>query len=126
MRAAVVTALTGPDAVEVQEVDEPRTADHQVLVDVEYAGVTFPDVLQTRGQYQLRPEPAFIPGWEVSGVVRSDAHGFRTGDRVAALPMAGAFAESVAVDAAMVFPLPGGGSTAFSSLSATSIASASC
>ena len=89
MRAAVVTALTGPDAVEVQEVDEPRTADHQVLVDVEYAGVTFPDVLQTRGQYQLRPEPAFIPGWEVSGVVRSDAHGFRTGDRVAALPMAG-------------------------------------
>jgi len=106
MRAAVVTALKGPDAVEVHDVDEPETAEHQVLVDVEYAGVGFPDVLQTRGEYQLRPEPAFIPGWEVSGVVRSDAPGFRAGDRVAALPMAGAFAESVAVDAAMAFPLP--------------------
>lgn len=106
MRAAVVTALTGPDAVEVQEVDEPRAAEHQVVVDIEYAGVVFPDVLQTRGEYQVRPEPPFVPGWEVSGVVRSDASGFRSGDRVAALPMAGAFAESVAVDAAMVFPLP--------------------
>ena len=106
MRAAVVTALTGPDAVEIREVDEPRTAEDQVLVDVEYAGVVFPDVLQTRGEYQRRLEPPFIPGWEVSGVVRSDGHGFRSGDRVAALPMAGAFAESVAVDAAMVFPLP--------------------
>jgi NADPH:quinone reductase len=62
MRAAVVTALTGPDAVEVQEVDEPRTAEHQVFVDIEYAGVVFPDVLQTRGEYQLRPEPPLRPG----------------------------------------------------------------
>lgn len=106
MRAAVVTALRGPIAVEVQEVDEPRATEHQVFVDVEYAGVVFPDVLQTRGEYQFRPQPPFVPGWEVSGVVRSDARGFRSGDRVAALPMAGAFAESVAVDAAMVFPLP--------------------
>ena len=51
MRAAVITALTGPDAVEIQEVPEPTPEQHHVLIDVEYAGVVFPDVLHTRGEY---------------------------------------------------------------------------
>lgn len=106
MRAAMITALEGPGAVEVQEVPEPTPKDPQVLVDVEYAGVTFPDVLQTRGEYQLRPELPFTPGWEVSGVVRAGGNGYRAGDRVAAMPVLGGFAETVAVDAHMVFPLP--------------------
>jgi len=106
MHAAVIAALTGPNAVEVREVAEPALNDHQVLVDVEYAGVGFPDVLHTRGEYQLRPELPFVPGWEVSGTVRADGHGFRTGDRVAALSILGGWAESVAVDARRVFPLP--------------------
>src|SRR3954469_13806080 len=108
MRAAVITALTGPDAVEVQERPEPVPESHQVLIDVEYAGVTFPDVLQTRGLYQRRPEVPFTPGWEVSGVVRTDAGRFRAGDRVAAMPITGGLAETVAVDARMVFPVPDG------------------
>ena len=108
MRAAVITALTGPDAVEVRERPEPVPASHQVLIDVAYAGVTFPDVLQTRGLYQRRPDLPFTPGWEVSGVVRADAGGFRAGDRVAAMPVTGGLAESVAVDGHMVFPLPDG------------------
>jgi NADPH2:quinone reductase len=108
MRAAVITALTGPDAVELRERPEPAPEPHQVLIDVHYAGVTFPDVLQTRGLYQRRPDLPFPPGWEVSGVVRADAGGFRAGDRVAAMPMTGGFAETVAVDGSMVFPLPDG------------------
>jgi NADPH:quinone reductase len=89
VRAAVITALTGPDAVEIQEVAEPAPNPNQVLVDVSYAGVVFPDVLQTRGEYQLRPDLPFTPGWEVSGVVRADAGGFQAGDRVAAMPVLG-------------------------------------
>src|SRR4051795_3187971 len=108
MRAAVITALTGPDAVQVQDRPEPVPESGQVLVDVAYAGVTFPDVLQTRGLYQRRPEVPFTPGWEVSGVVRTDAGRFRAGDRVAAMPITGGLAETVAVDARMVFPLPDG------------------
>src|SRR3954447_124077 len=108
MRAAVITALTGPDAVEVQERPEPLPESHQVLVDVKYAGVTFPDVLHTRGRYQRRPDVPFTPGWEVSGVVRADAGGFRAGDRVAPMPITGGLAERVAVDAHLVFPLPDG------------------
>jgi NADPH:quinone reductase len=63
-------------------------------------------VLQTRGEYQMRPELPFTPGWEVAGVVREDAGGFAAGDRVAAMPVTGGFAQTVAVDADMVFPLP--------------------
>jgi NADPH:quinone reductase len=106
MRAAVVAALAGPDALVLREVPEPLPAPDQILVDVECAGVAFPDVLRTRGEYQLRPELPFSPGWEVSGVVRADGGGFQAGDRVAAMPIVGGFAESVAVDARMVFPLP--------------------
>jgi len=106
MRAAVVTALDGPDAVELRDMPEPFPEQNEILVDVEYAGVAFPDVLRTRGEYQVRPELPFVPGWEVSGVVRADRRGFKAGDRVAAMPIVGGFAESVAVDARMVFPLP--------------------
>ena len=108
MRAALITALVGPDAVEVRDVPDPVPRPGQVLVDVEFAGVVFPDVLQTRGEYQLRPDLPFTPGWEVAGVVREDVGGFAAGDRVAAMPVTGGFAETVAVGADMVFPLPDG------------------
>src|SRR4051794_11425126 len=65
-------------------------------------------MLQTRGEYQMRPELPFTPGWEVAGEVRADAGGFRAGDRVAAMPVVGGFADTVAVDAHRVFPLPDG------------------
>ncbi len=74
MRAVHVTSLDGPAAVRVQDADVPGTP-AQVVIDVHYAGVTFPDVLLTRGQYQIKPPPPFIPGSEVSGIVRSAPDG---------------------------------------------------
>ena len=55
-----------------------------VLVDVEAAGVSFPEVLQTRGEYQLKPSMPFVPGSEVAGIVREapDDAGVSVGDRV--------------------------------------------
>jgi NADPH2:quinone reductase len=106
MRAALINAFEGPAAVQIEDVPEPTPASGQVLVDVHCAGVVFPDVLNTRGEYQMRPALPLIPGWDVAGVVREDAEGFRAGDRVAAMPLIGGFAEAVAVDARMVFPLP--------------------
>lgn len=106
MRAAVITALSGPEAIEIHEVPEPAPAPGRVRIDVHYAGVVFPDVLQTRGEYQMRPGVPFTPGWEVAGVVREDADVFLAGQRVAAMPVVGGFAETVVVDADMVFPLP--------------------
>ena len=110
MRAVQVTSLTGPDDVRVADVEAPQPTAGQVLVDVHAAGVTFPDLLLTRGQYQVKPEPPFVPGSEIAGTVRSapEGSGFAAGDRVAAFPAFGGFAEQVAVDPAVVFPLPDG------------------
>ncbi|KRE63733.1 NADPH:quinone oxidoreductase family protein [Nostocoides sp. Soil756] len=111
MRAAQVTRLDGPEAVEVvdlPDVGEGADPATTVVVDVAAAGICFPDVLLTRGQYQMKPEPPFVPGSEVAGVVCSAPPGseFSPGDRVAAFCVLGGFAEAVAVDPAMVFPLP--------------------
>jgi NADPH:quinone reductase len=106
VRAAVVTELNGPDGIEIREVEDPTPGPGQVLIDVDYTGISFPDVLQSRGGYQVRPELPFTPGWEIAGVVREDSGSFRAGDRVAAMPFIGGVAELVVVDANYVFPLP--------------------
>lgn len=110
MRAVQVTRLDGPGAVEVRDVPEPVRARDEVLVEVGAAGVNFPDVLQTRGLYQVRPELPFTLGSEFAGVVREvpDGSPFRPGDRVAGLDGAGtgAFAELAVLAAGAVLPLP--------------------
>lgn len=108
MRAVQITTLDGPDAIEVADVADPETNGNTVLIDVHAAGVTFPDVLQTRGLYQIKPPLPFTPGSEVAGVVVSapeNSH-VKAGDRVAAFPGLGGFAERVAADPSVVFPLP--------------------
>ena len=107
MRAIRVTRLDGPDAVELAEVDEP-TGDG-VLVDVYAAGAAFPDALLTRGLYQYRPDPPFVLGAEIAGVVRSapDGSHVRPGDRVVGLTMlTGGMAEVAVLSPDRVFKLP--------------------
>ena len=107
MRAAQLTRLDGPDGVEVGEIDEP-TGDG-VIVDVHAAGAAFPDALLTRGLYQYRPDPPFVLGAEIAGVVRSapaDAH-VKAGDRVVGLTMlTGGMAEVAVLAPDRVFKLP--------------------
>ncbi|MBN9741816.1 MULTISPECIES: NADPH:quinone oxidoreductase family protein [Amycolatopsis] len=108
MKAVHIKDLEGPSTVSVVEADAPSRADDQVLIDVHAAGVSFPDLLQTRGLYQVKPELPFIPGAEVAGVVAEAPEGaaVKAGDRVAALPFLGGFAERVACAADAVFPIP--------------------
>ena len=108
MRAARVTTLDGPASVTVDEVEAPVRGPGQILVDVHVAGVNFPDVLQSKGLYQMKPDLPFIPGSECAGVVREAGENspFEPGDRVAAFPVLGALAETVSVPEGMVFPLP--------------------
>jgi NADPH:quinone reductase len=108
MRAVQVVRLDGPDSVEIAEVEEPVASGDQVLIDVHVAGVTFPDVLLTRGEYQFRPDPPFIPGSEVAGVVRTapESAPVAPGDRVAAFSAYGGFAEVAVAPADATFPLP--------------------
>ncbi len=113
MRAVQIVDLTGPaSALRLAEVPEPEashmlTPGSGVLIDVHAAGVSFPEVLQTRGEYQFRPELPFVPGSEVGGVVRSAPPGaaVKPGDRAAAFCMLGGFAEVAVAPAHFVFPL---------------------
>ena len=108
MRAVQVVRLDGPAAVEMRDLPEPTRTPQQVLVDVAAAGVNFPDVLQTKGLYQYRPELPYTLGSEIAGTVREapDGSPFASGDRVVAFTSQGAFAEVAAVDADHVLPLP--------------------
>jgi NADPH2:quinone reductase len=114
MKAVQIVDLTGPSsALRVVDVPEPEashpaTPGQGVVVDVRAAGVAFPEVLQTRGEYQVKPEVPFIPGSEVGGVVRSAPDGapVRAGDRVAAFCLLGGWAEVAVAPAFFCFPLP--------------------
>ena len=109
MRAIRVTALGGPESLELVEVDEPIADDGGIVVDVHAAGVAFPDALLTRGLYQYRPELPFTLGAELAGVVRSAPQGatVKAGDRVLGLTMiGGAMAETAVLSPDRVFPLP--------------------
>jgi NADPH2:quinone reductase len=111
VRAVEIFQLTGPtSATRVVERPESEQTDGVVVVDVKAAGVSFPEVLQTRGEYQYKPDTPFVPGSEVAGVVRSASNdsGFMPGDRVMAFCVSGGFAEVVAAPAAMTFALPDG------------------
>ena len=114
MRAMQITELSGPaTALKLADLPEPEAThmlspDNAVLVDVHAAGVSFPEVLQTRGEYQFKPPLPFVPGSEVGGIVRSapaDAS-VKPGDRVAAFCFLGAFAEVAAAPPYFTFKLP--------------------
>ena len=108
MRAVQVQRLEGPESISVVDVEEPMSDGRQVVIDVHAAGVTWPDLLLTRGLYQMKPPLPFVPGSEVAGVVRSapDGSPFKVGSRVAAFPGIGAFQEVVAAHPSSVVPLP--------------------
>jgi NADPH2:quinone reductase len=114
MRAVQIVEESGPDtALALVELDDPEpshmlTPGEGVLVDVHAAGVSFPEVLQTRGQYQMKPPLPFVPGSEVAGVVRSAPEGapVKPGDRVAAFCALGGFAETAVAPQFFTFALP--------------------
>ncbi|MFC4125924.1 NADPH:quinone oxidoreductase family protein [Nocardia rhizosphaerae] len=109
MRAAQVAQLDGPSAIEIVDLPEPAAYPGGVVIDVHAAGIAFPDVLMTRGLYQMKPALPFVVGGEVAGVVRVAPEGsaLRPGDRVAALTMLGNAVAEVAVSPEhAVFRLP--------------------
>jgi NADPH2:quinone reductase len=123
MKAMQIVELSGPaGALRLLEVPEPESTSNPlsprggVVIDVHAAGVSFPEVLQTRGEYQHKPPLPFIPGSEVAGVVRSAPEGNgqgsiphpppSAGERVAAFCVLGGFAEVAVAPAFLTFPLP--------------------
>lgn len=106
MRAVQVVSTDGPEALVVNEVAEPTPGEHDVLIDVHTVGISFPDLLLSRGEYQLKPEMPFTLGVDFAGTVVEAAHGFEAGQRVVGVLPHGGAAERVACPAIFTFPLP--------------------
>src|SRR3954468_20427269 len=113
VRALQIVEMGGPSSLKLVDIEEPGpqhmlAPDGGVVVDVEVAGVSFPEVLQSRGEYQLKPSLPLVPGAEVGGVVREapDGADVKPGDRVAALCMLGGFAEVAVAPPWLTFKLP--------------------
>ena len=99
-----------PDTLVIEDVDDPVPGEGLVVVDVEAAGINFPDVLTIAGQYQVRAPVPFVPGNEGAGTVCAVGAGvkqFAVGDDVIFTTRGGAFAEKCVADAHSVAALPG-------------------
>ena len=109
MRAIVVEAPGGIDALEVRDMPDPSFGDDDVLIDVAYAGCNWADTQVRSGHYPHAIDYPTIAGFEVSGTVAAvgaNVSGIGVGDRVAAITTTGGYAEKCGAPAALVTRLP--------------------
>jgi len=102
MKALVITSLSGPDALSVQEAAETALKSGQTLVRVMAGGLNFADFMTAQGGYPGTPPPPLIAGREFAGTEET------TGRRVMGYIQWGAFAEKVAAYPNMLWPIPDG------------------
>ena len=98
-----------PDVMKISNCEIPKINDEQVLIEVKYAGVNRPDVIQREGNYPAPPNHSKILGLEVSGYVYkigANVERFKKGDKVAALVNGGGYAEFCSSDEETTFKIP--------------------
>ena len=110
MKAIEVTAFGDNDVIEVSDHDVPEPGPGQVRVEVKAAGINFADIMQRRGHYEGGPEPPYVAGMEVAGVVDAIGEGAdrEVGDRVMGFAEGGAFAEYALASAGGLLDAPEG------------------
>jgi NADPH2:quinone reductase len=111
MKAIVCKAWGLPETLVVEDLPTSEPGAGQVAIDIQAAGVNFPDVLIIQNKYQFKPELPFTPGSELAGIVRAVGAGvthLKAGDKVIAFTGQGAFAQQIVVPAAAVMPMPPG------------------
>jgi len=107
-KRVVVSRRGGPDVLRIQEEPLPTPKAGEVRIKVRAAGVAFADLLIREGLYPGTPPPPFTPGYDVAGVVESEAPGWRAGQHVVALTKFGGYAEYVCVPAESLVATPPG------------------
>jgi NADPH2:quinone reductase len=123
MRAVVARELGPPETFQIEDVAAKRPAPGQVRVAIHYAGVSFVDVLSSRGAYQVKPSTPYTPGSEFSGVVLEVGEGvtgFAPGDRVLGSNSGGVFAEEIVCAASSLIGAPAGADMAEAAVLRTS------
>jgi NADPH2:quinone reductase len=100
MKALLLTSLSGPDALSIQDIAEPTAKAGQTLVRVGAGGLNFADVMTTKGGYPGTPPPPLVVGREFAGIEES------SGRRVMGYAQWAAFAEKTTAYENMVWTVP--------------------
>ena len=111
MRGVVCNEYGPPESLRMVELPDPIAGPGQVVVDIAYAAVNYPDVLIIDNRYQVTVPTPFVPGSEFSGVIGAVGEGVTKvaiGDHVFGASMTGAYAERVAVPEAALRKIPDG------------------
>lgn len=109
MRYIAMTDKGGPEVLQLATMPAPEPALGEVVIDVAYAGVNRPDVLQRQGIYPPPAGASPILGLEVAGYISAVGEGvtqWSEGDAVCALTNGGGYAEKVAVCASHCLSVP--------------------
>lgn len=110
MKALVVEELAADyGGCVLKEIETPEPRPGEVRIRVKAAAVNFPDLLQTKGEYQHKPTLPFIPGMEIAGQVEALGEGvtqFQIGDAVVGGARIGGFSEYAVTPAAALRPKP--------------------
>jgi len=99
VRAIQIGRYGGPEVLDLVELPDPQPGPHQVLIDVDAAGINYADTHLTEGSYLSSPELPFIPGSEVVGHTADSR-------RVAALTGSGGYASKAVAPAALTVEVP--------------------
>ena len=111
MTAVEITEFGPPDGLRPCRRDTPVPEAGEVLIEVAYAGVNRPDVIQRQGFYPPPPGASDLPGLEVAGTVvavAGDVTDWRVGDRCCALVNGGGYAEYCTAPAGQCLLIPDG------------------
>jgi len=101
----------GVEALVWKELPTPSPGPGEVLIEVQAAGLNFPDLLIVQNTYQMKPPLPFVPGAEFTGVVQAVGEGvshLQPGQAVACVSGTGGFATHALAPAALCVPLPQG------------------
>ena len=110
MKAVQVAEFGDASTLELVDAEVPDPGEGEVRIAVKAAGINFADIMQRRGHYDGGPEPPYVAGLEVAGVVDAVGEGVgrSVGDRVVSMVGAGGYAEYAIGDAGRLLDVPEG------------------
>jgi NADPH2:quinone reductase len=101
----------GPEVLRIEQREIPKPGPRDVLIQVKFAGVNRPDLLQRAGEYPPPPGASRMLGLEVSGQIMAcgaEVTEWNIGDAICALTPGGGYAEYCLTNAGHCLPIPRG------------------
>ena len=109
MRVITLDQFGGPEVLKCIDVPTPKPDAGQIAIKVSMTGVNFADVMVRRGGYGRGGVPPLTPGLDCVGRIvelGAGVTGFKIGQRVAAFPEGGSYADIVLARPVLTYGLP--------------------